>query len=110
MIGEREDRRYLQTTESKNTAQSNFLRPWLVKTPYVRDWENQESPVRDDIGYRIADEECVDIHGTSWVRGLIPLGRARVSILNEKDAVKEDKRLAEPHSQNLGRGCIGRWL
>lgn len=110
MIRESEDFRYLQATESKNAAQSNLLRSWLMKTPNVRDWENQKSPVRDDIGHRIADEESVDIHGTSWVHGLIPLGHGRVSILNEEDAVKEEKRLAAVQSQNLGRGCIGKWL
>lgn len=110
MIKAREDCGYLQTSESENTAQSNFLRPWLMKTPNVRDWENQESPVRDDIGHCIADEESVDIHGTSWVRGFIPLGHDRVSILIEKDAVKEDKRPAEVYSQTLQRGCIEKWL
>lgn len=44
-----------------------------MKTPYVWDREEQKTPIGHDIGYRIADEKCVDVHGTSWVRGLIPL-------------------------------------
>ena len=63
----------LQSTKPKNTAQSNLLCPSLMKTPYVWDWEKQKTPIGDDIGYRIADEECVDVHGTSRVRGLVPL-------------------------------------
>ena len=44
-----------------------------MKTPYVWDWEKQKTPVSDDVGDRIADEKCVDVHGTGRFRGLIPL-------------------------------------
>ena len=65
--------RCLQATESKDTAQSNLLCPWLMKTPYVWDGEDQKRPVCDDVGYGIADEESVDVDCTSRVRRLIPL-------------------------------------
>lgn len=45
-----------------------------MKTPDEWDWENEKSPICDDIGNRIADKECVDVHRTSRVYGFIPLG------------------------------------
>lgn len=69
----------LQTTKSKNAAQSNLLCPWLMKTPYIWDWEKEKSPICDYTGYRIADEESVDVHGTSRVRRLIPLKECWIS-------------------------------
>lgn len=72
---------YSQTAESENTAQSNLLCPWLMKTPNIWDWEKQKSPVCDDIGHCTADEESVHVHGTSWVHRVIPLGHCRVSTL-----------------------------
>ena len=74
MIRERGDGRYVQTTESKHTAQSNFLCPWLMKTPNVWDWEKQKSPICDDVGHRVTDEESVDVHSTGWVSRFVPLG------------------------------------
>ena len=69
-----EKRGCLQTTQSKDTAQCYLLCLSLMKTPDEWDWENEKSPICDDIGNRIADKECVDVHRTSRVYGFIPLG------------------------------------
>ena len=87
MIRRCEESGRLQTTQSKNTAQRDFLCPWLMKTPNVWDWETQKSPICDNIGYRIADKKSVDVHGTGRVRRLIPLENLWFSAFPSEDSL-----------------------
>lgn len=50
-----------------------------MEAPYVRDWEEQKSPIRDDVGHRITNKESVDVHGTRRVCRLVPLRDCSVS-------------------------------